>query len=118
MKKSFWLFILHICLLIFATGSVLSKMASSEPFLSFNFIVLYSGMLFSMVVYAFCWQQIIKHITLTTAYLNKAVTIVWGIFFGFFKFQEQITLKQLIGAVLIIIGIILFVKGDKEERNE
>ena len=39
-------------------------------------------MLAALVAYAFGWQQVIKHLPLTTAYANKAVTVVWGILLG------------------------------------
>ena len=64
--------------------------------------------------YAFGWQQVIKHLPLTTAYANKAITVVWGILLGFLLFGESITLRQFIGAAVIIVGIVLFVRADNE----
>ncbi|MCO7108745.1 hypothetical protein NIA69_05595 [Gemmiger formicilis] len=50
--------------------------------MSAAFIVLYGLMLLALVTYAVGWQQVIKHLPLTTAYANKAVTVVWGILLG------------------------------------
>ena len=63
------------------------------------------------------WQQVIKHLPLTTAYANKAITVVWGILLGFLLFGESITLRQFIGAAVIIVGIVLFVRADNEEEG-
>ena len=91
-----------------------SKLAAQQPFLSAAFIVLYGLMLLALVVYAVGWQQVIKHLPLTTAYANKAVTVVWGILLGLAVFGEAVTPRQVIGAVIIICGIVLFVRADNE----
>ena len=108
-----WFLLLHLILGVYASSSVGSKLAA-QPFLSVGFILLYGGMLAALVVYAFGWQQVIKHLPLTTAYANKAITVVWGILLGFLLFGESITLRQFIGAAVIIVGIVLFVRADNE----
>ena len=90
-----------------------SKLAARERFLSPRFLLLYCGMLLILFVYALCWQQIIKKIPLTTAYLNKAVSIPWGILWGMLIFGEQVSLRMLIGAVIVIAGVVLVVKADE-----
>ena len=99
-----WFLLLHLILGVYASSSVCSKLAAQQPFLSVGFILLYGGMLAALVVYAFGWQQVIKHLPLTTAYANKAITVVWGILLGFLLFGESITLRQFIGAAVIIVG--------------
>ena len=95
MKQAKWFLLLHLILGVYAGSSVCSKLAA-------------------LVVYAFGWQQVIKHLPLTTAYANKAITVVWGILLGFLLFGESITLRQFIGAAVIIVGIVLFVRADNE----
>ena len=104
-----WFLLLHLILGVYASSSVCSKLAAQQPFLSAAFIVLYGLMLLALVAYAVGWQQVIKHLPLTTAYANKAITVVWGILLGFLLFGESITLRQFIGAAVIIVGIALFV---------
>lgn len=118
MKQAKWLLILHLFLGIYAGSSVCSKLAARQPFLSLAFIGLYGAMLVALVLYAFGWQQVIKHLPLTTAYANKAVTVVWGIVLGFVIFGEQVTLRQLLGAAIIIVGILLFVRADQEGEDK
>ena len=114
MKQAKWFLLLHIILGIYAGSGVCSKLAAQQPFLSAAFIVLYGLMLLALVVYAVGWPQVIKHLPLTTAYANKAVTVVWGILLGLAVFGEAVTPRQVIGAVIIICGIVLFVRADNE----
>lgn len=118
MKQAKWFLVLHIILGIYALSSVCSKLASRQTFLSLPFLLLYGGMMAALVVYAFGWQQVIKHLPLTTAYANKAVTVVWGILLGFLLFDETVTLRQAVGAVLIILGIVLFVRADHQGEDQ
>ena len=113
-RTSFWFLFLHIALFIYSTSGLFSKMASKQAFLSPKFILFYGGMLVVMVVYAVLWQQVIKHLPLTTAYANKAVTIVWGIILGVLVFREQVSVRQVIAAVIIVFGAVLYALADRE----
>ena len=118
MKQARWFLVLHLILGVYAASSVCSKLAAGQPFLSVPFILLYGGMLAALVAYALGWQQVIKHLPLTTAYANKAVTVVWGILLGFLIFDEVVTPRQIVGTVLIIAGIVLFVRADQKEGKD
>lgn len=116
MKKDFkWFMILHTLLGIYAMGSVCSKFAAQQEFGSVAFILLYGGVIATLGIYAIGWQQVIKHLPLTTAFANKAVTMVWGMVLGVILFQEQITARQLVASGVIIAGIVLFITADKED---
>ena len=105
--------VLHILLAIYSLGGICSKFAAQHEFLSFWFIVFYGLVILNLGVYAIVWQQIIKHLPLNTAYANKAVTIVWGILWGFIFFQEQIKWNMLLGAAIVIVGVVLVVRADE-----
>lgn len=104
---------LHIELLLFSLGGVCTKMASWYDFLSFWFIFFYGLVILNLGVYAIVWQQIIKKLPLNTAYSNKAITIVWGILWGFIFFREQITWNMIVGALIVIVGVVLVVRADE-----
>lgn len=106
---------LHILLLVYSLSGVFSKTAASQPFLSLPFMGLYGGMLLILCIYAIGWQQIIKRMPLTLAFMNKAVTIAWGILWGFLLFGEQVSAGKIVGAVLVIAGVVLFAKADTSE---
>ncbi len=105
--------ILHLQLFILSLSGICSKLAAGYDFLSFKFIFWYGLVILNLGVYAIVWQQIIKHLPLTTAYANKAVGIVWGIMWGVLVFHEQIKWNMILGAVIVIVGVILVVKSDE-----
>lgn len=102
--------LLHFSLLIYVGSSIISKVASTKTFLSFDFILLYSCVIFLLALYALLWQQVLKRIELSIAVSNKAITVVWGILFGKLFFREMITWNMLLGSAIIIAGIVLVVK--------
>lgn len=107
-KKINSVILLNIIMLIYSLSSVFSKKAAENDFLSKGFMIFYVLVLFSLGVYAIGWQQVIKYIPLTTAYSNKAVTVVWGMVWGYVLFHERISSGKVIGAFLIIAGIIIY----------
>ena len=108
---------LHVLLGIYSLSGFFSKNAAAQPFLSWKYIAFYCGMMAIMVIYAVGWQQVIKRLPLTLAFANKAVTVVWGILWGAVFFHESITPGKLIGAAVIVAGVVLFVKADGEENR-
>ena len=110
------LILLHILILIYSLLGICSKLAAQEEFLSFKFCLFYFVVILNLGIYAICWQQIIKRLPLVTAFANKAITVAWGILWGMLFFHEKITVNKIIGAVIIIVGIVLVVT-DTEEKN-
>lgn len=104
---------LHIIIFLLSLGGVASKMASGKEFMSFEFILFYGLVILDLGIYAILWQQMLKHIPLTTAFCNKAVGIIWGMLWGALIFQERITANMVIGAVIVLIGVCLVVTSDE-----
>lgn len=112
MKRFGYIFLLHIVLVVFSLLGILSKVAANESFLSVKFILYYCMILGELFIYALVWQQLLKKLPLVTVYANKAVTIIWGIIWGYLFFNETITVNKIIGAGIIIIGVYLVVSAD------
>ena len=110
------LFALHLLLMLYSVSGIFSKLASQQSFLSWQFILYYGIIIALLGVYAIGWQQIIKRLPLTTAFANRAVTVVWGIIWGAVFFSESITISKIIGATFVICGVALFAKADSEEQ--
>lgn len=108
---------LHVLLFIYSTTSLFSKNAARVEFGSPAFFAFYAGMLAVLVVYAIGWQQVIKHLPLTVAFTNKAVTVAWGIMWGWTVFGEQVTPPMIAGAVLVMAGVVLFGIADAREQR-
>ena len=98
---------LHLLLLVYSLSGIFSKNAAREPFLSPMFILLYGGMLVILFIYAIGWQQILKRLSLSMAFANKAVTVIWGMVWGFFIF----------GAAMVIVGVVLYARADGKEEK-
>ena len=107
--------LLHILLAVYSLTSVFSKLAAQEEFLSLRFCLYYGGMILLLGVYAIGWQQVIKHLPLTEAFANKAVTVLWGFIYGILLFHEGVTVWKLVGLALIVAGIVLYAKSDPGE---
>ena len=117
MNKIKTFFLLHVLLMLYASGGIFSKMAGAELFLSWKFCLYYGVILVLLGIYAIGWQQIIKRLPLTTAFANKAVTIVWGLVWGAVFYQEEITLGKILGCILVMAGVVIFAKSDEENDH-
>lgn len=116
-KKGKMFLLLHLLFFFYSLFGICSRMASAYPFMSKGFIFYYGIVILSLVVYAILWQQIIRRMPLTTAYANKSVTVLWGILWGRCFFDEKITFSKIVGAIIVVIGIIFVVSG-KEDGND
>lgn len=96
--------------LLYAGSSVFSKFASQQEFLSLNYCLGIAGAIGVMGAYAICWQQILKRVELSTAYMFKGSSLIFIMLFAFTLFGEPITIMNIVGAAVIIIGITLFAK--------
>lgn len=100
--------------LIYALLSIFTKSAANYQFLSASYVLFFIGAILIMMIYAILWQQIIKYVPISEAYMFKGTSIVFVLFLSAVLFAEDITLQNIIGSVIIILGIALFAKSDKE----
>ena len=112
------LLLLHILLMVYSMSGICSKMAAKEKKINIRFVLFYAVIIFLVGIYAIGWQHIIKRLDLTVAFANKAITVVWGIIWGFVFFRESITIGKIVGAMLIIAGVVLYSLVDKEDTYE
>ncbi len=108
---------LHLLLMVYSTGSIFSKTAAQYSFMSWQFILGYGGMIAVLGIYAIGWQQVIKRMPLTAAYANRAVTVAWGIVWGVLVFHEGISPLKLVGAAVVLAGVVLFAIADNEDAR-
>lgn len=108
---------LHLLLMLFSISTICSKKASAEEVFSLLFFIYYGLVIVLLGIYAIFWQQIIKRLPLATAYANKAVTVIWGMLWGALLFHEKISYLKIIGAILIVAGIIFYSFEDDEEKK-
>ena len=116
-SKYKFILLLHLSLLIYSCCGFFSKNASAHPFMSLPFCLFYAGMIGVLGIYALLWQQVIKHLPVTFAYANKAVTVIWGVILGKVFFSEHITALQGAACLIIMAGTILYVLADHKEEH-
>ena len=110
-------FFLHLLLMVYSLSGICSKKAAGTSFLSLEFCLYYGAIIALLGVYAIGWQQIIKRLPLTTAFANKAVTVVWGLVWGTLVVHETITPGKIIGALMVVGGVAFYALSDTEEKN-
>lgn len=96
--------------LLYASVTLFTKYASQQDFGSMAYCLGLAGAIGVMGVYAICWQQILKRVELSTAYMFKGTSLIFIMLFAFALFGEAITIMNVIGAIVIVIGITLFAK--------
>ena len=81
--------------------------------MSFKFILYYGLEMLILAVYAVVWQQLIKKFEISVAYANKAMGLLWSIVWAILIFNETITIKNVIGVVIVIVGTIIVNSEDE-----
>ncbi len=105
------LILLQLAVFIYSIVSVFSKISSSvineKGFFSFSFITCVILMFITLGIYAIIWQFTLKKIDLSIAYANKGLTLFWSIIWSSFLFKESINTQNIIGIIVIIIGVVV-----------
>lgn len=100
-----WFAGLLLVFLIYSCANIFMKLSSVEDGIA---MLVYLGCAIGILgIYACLWQQVLKHIPLTTAFMFKSVTVIYGMLFAHVLFKEEITVNNLVGASLIVTGIIV-----------
>jgi len=97
--------------LLYACTGICTKMAARETFLSPLYLLWFIAAVGVIALYAILWQQVLKRIELSTAYLFKGTTLIFTMLFAALLFGEAITIPNIIGSVIIIAGITLLARA-------
>ena len=73
------------------------------------------GALGVMGGYAICWQQVLKWVDLSIAYMFKGTSLVFVMLFAYCLFGEPITWHNIVGAIIIIAGIVLYARSEEKD---
>lgn len=99
------LLLLSISLIIQSLSSVFIKFAGKYETLSKEFLFFYALAVLCLGVFAIMWQLLLELIPLTTAYLRKGILYILILIWSVILFQEKVTLFNIIGSIIIIVGI-------------
>jgi len=104
--------LLYIGIFVYSLCNVMNKLASGYTFLSWQFCFFYGLGLLCLIIYAVIWQQVLKYLSLSTAYANRSIVLILSVFWGWLLFNESITWNMFVGAGIILFGVNLVVKSD------
>ena len=105
--------LLQAIIVIYTVSGIMAKFASAGE--TIEKIILFFGLdLLLLGVYAILWQQMIKIFDLSVAYANRAMALLWSAVWARIIFGEQVSLKQMCGIVLVIIGTVI-INTEKQE---
>ena len=102
---------LHLNILLFSLTGIFSKMAAIQyeekglhSRLLYFFITL---MIINCAIYALVWQKVIKNFSLSTAYANKSVYIIWSQLWAVLIFHENLSLQNIVGMLVVFCGVLV-----------
>ena len=100
---------LHLNIMLFSLTSVFSKLASVQynrhgldSIMLYVFLFL---MILNCGIYAIAWQQVIKKFSLSTAYANKSVYLLWSQVWAVIIFHENLSIQNIIGILIVLAGV-------------
>lgn len=99
--------LIQFAVIVYSLAGVTGKLASANAFLSVPFILFYCLEIACLGAYAIMWQQIVKRHELSVAYVNRSLSLLWSMLWSMLFFRERITSRNLIGAAVVIAGVIL-----------
>lgn len=107
--------ILQCVVIVYTLNSIVAKFGSKEELFSPGFFLFYGLEIFILAIYALLWQQMIKKFELSVAYANRAMAILWSAVWAVVIFHEGISVKQLLGIGLVVLGTVV-VNGEGKEN--
>jgi multidrug transporter EmrE-like cation transporter len=93
---------------IYTSSGVFSKLASQREFLSPGYIAFLGCTVGVLGIYAVLWQQIIKRMDVSLAYMFKGTGVVFGLMLAHYVFGEAITTTNIVGAVTLLTYLLFF----------
>ncbi|GFI21538.1 4-amino-4-deoxy-L-arabinose-phosphoundecaprenol flippase subunit ArnE [Lachnospiraceae bacterium] len=96
--------LLQAVIIIYTISSVMSKEASRSDGNWIRFLFFFGMEFIVLAIYAVLWQQMIKRFELSIAYANRSMAIVWSMVWAVVFFHDTITLQNIVGVLLVVIG--------------
>jgi multidrug transporter EmrE-like cation transporter len=97
---------------VFSLSGVFLKTGSNLSVLSSGFLLRYGASLLCVFFFALIWQQVLREYELMTAYAWRGVLFLWTFLWAVLFFGESVTLNNVIGAAVILFGVILVSRSE------
>ena len=97
--------------LLYACVGICTKKAAMCPMGSWSYLLWFGGAIVVIGTYAILWQQVLRRIELSTAYMFKGTTLIFTMLIAALLFGEAITVMNILGSILIVAGITLLARS-------
>jgi uncharacterized membrane protein len=104
--------LLHLTFFLYSLSAVLAKTAAIQGLFTYRFFLFAFAELIFLGIYALLWQQALRRFPLVKAFSNKGAVVIWNLLWAAVLFHEQITVFNLIGSLIIMIGIMVVSSDD------
>jgi drug/metabolite transporter (DMT)-like permease len=104
--------LLQISIFILSLSGIMAKIASTYELFSIGFFQYFILEIIILGIYATLWQQILKKMEMIVAYANRGMYLIWTLFWAMLFFDETITINNILGSIIIILGITMVFKDD------
>ncbi len=107
-----WFLVLHLSLILNSLSGAAAKASALHDFFSLQGLFWFGMEFVIMAAFAVIWQQVLKHMTLSFAFINKPITVIYPLIWGTLFFHEQVTPRMFLGALVILLGIVIGVSDN------
>ena len=97
--------------MLYACVGICTKKAALQLPMSWWYWLWFAGAVAVIGIYAMLWQQVLKRIELGTAYMFKGTSLIFTMLIAALLFGEAITVPNIIGSVIIIVGIVFLARS-------
>ncbi len=99
---------------IYTISGIMSKSASASKGEPIRFLFFFGMEFVILGIYALLWQQMIKRFELSVAYANRSMSVLWSMVWAVVFFHDTITLRNIIGVLLVVAGTVIINTDTKE----
>lgn len=97
--------------IVYACVGICTKMASLQSAGSWPYMLWFGSAVAIIAVYAFLWQQVLRRIELSTAYMFKGTSLIFTMLIAGLLFGESITIPNIVGSIIIVVGIVILARS-------
>ena len=97
--------------MLYACVGICTKKAALQLPMSWWYWLWFAGAVAVIGICAMLWQQVLKRIDLGTAYMFKGTSLIFTMLIAALLFGEAITVPNIIGSVIIIVGIVFLARS-------
>lgn len=110
--------LLQAIIIIYTVSSVMAKLISASKDEPIKMLLFFGLEVTSLAVYAIFWQQMIKRFELSVAYANRSMAILWSMIWAVIFFHDEITVRNVLGVLLVLAGTIVVNLDAREEQQD